>query len=119
MRKLLFIAAVFTFVGFANAQQKPNTAQPVEVVNNLDRMQTELGLSASQKAEILAIYEKYTAKKVEIRETGTAKDFKLLNDQRQKEIDALLTNEQLVKREALEKSKEQKKLSNSTVVEKN
>lgn len=115
MRKLLFIAAVFTFVGFANAQQKPNTAQPVEVVNNLDRMQTELGLSATQKAEILAIYEKYTAKKSDIRATGTAKDFQLLNEQRQKEIDALLTAEQLQKRQALEKAKEQMKVSNSSV----
>lgn len=115
MRKLLFIAAVFTFVGFANAQQKSNTAQPVEVVNNLDRMQTELGLSATQKAEILAIYEKYTAKKSDIRGTGTAKDFKLLNEQRQKEIDALLTTEQLQKREVLENKKEQRKISNASV----
>lgn len=113
MRKLLFITAVFAFVGFSNAQQKVTTNQATEVTNNLDRMEVDLNLTSAQKASILGIYEKYTAEKVAIRETGTARDFKALNEKRQGEIDAVLTAEQLNKRTELESKREKEKMNSS------
>jgi Spy/CpxP family protein refolding chaperone len=117
MKKILFFAAVLAFVGISNAQQKSQSAQSTQVVvkNNFDEWSKELKLTDSQISQIKAIEEKYRAEKDKIRNTGTAADFKAINDRKQKEINALLTPEQLKLDEALKVRKEQEKQANAAL----
>lgn len=100
MKKLFMFALVFAFVGFANAQQKTEKRG-----NNFEEWSTEIGLTATQKAEIQKIEANYGEKRVAIRQTGTAKDFKALNDEKKAEIYKLLTPEQIKKDEQFKQKK--------------
>jgi Spy/CpxP family protein refolding chaperone len=117
MKKILFFAAVLAFVGISNAQQKVSaeSTQVVEKKNNFDEWSKELKLTDKQIADIKTINEKYRAEKEKIRSTGTAADFKAINDRRDKEINALLTKEQLKAAENLEMKKEQEKQANAAL----
>lgn len=97
MKKLLFVAATFAFVCITQAQEKTSASNVVtrgEVTTNLDRTAENLKLTDAQKAQIVEINKKYTAKKEAIRETGTIEDFKALSAEKQKEIRAVLHSEQ-------------------------
>lgn len=100
MKKLFLIVALFTFVGISNAQEKSTTkeaAVKVDKKNNLDEWSKELNLTDSQKAQIEKINDDFKTKKQALRSTGTADDFNKLNEQKQAEINAVLTPEQRTK----------------------
>lgn len=115
MRKVLFLATVFAFVGFSNAQQKMDekSLQTSEVRNNFDVWSAELGLSEAQITQIKSINEKADKESVAIRNTGTAKDFKDIADRKEKAVHAILTAEQKVKIKEIESKRNQIKLNNS------
>lgn len=117
MKKILFFAAVLAFVGISNAQQKVSaeSTQVVEKKSNFDEWSKELKLTDKQISQIQAINEKFRAEKEKIRNTGTAADFKAINDRKEKEINALLTAEQLKLDAALKVRKEQEKQANSAL----
>lgn len=105
-------ALVFAFVGFANAQEKTTKgkhAVKTERKNNFDEWSTAVGLTDAQKTEIQGIQAKYEEKRSSMRQSGTAQDFKNLNDERQKEIEKLLTPEQMKKQEAFNQRKTEEK----------
>lgn len=114
MRKLLFVAMLFAFVGIANAQQKnvAATAQTTQKApkSNLEEWSKAVNLTPEQEAQIKVIYEKYETKKGELRSSGNAEDFQKLNEERQKEINAILTPEQLEKVELYNKKKSEDKI---------
>lgn len=103
MKNLFMFALVFAFVGFANAQEKPAKK------NNFEEWSTALGLTDTQKAEVKTIEAKYEDLRASMRETGTGKDFRELNQKRQVEINNLLTPEQLKKAEAFKQKKAEEK----------
>lgn len=108
MKKLFLLVALFTFVGISNAQEKSTTKEAsvkVDKKNNLDEWSKELNLTAAQKAQVEKINENYKTKKQAIRANGTASDFKKLNDEKQAEIDAVLTPEQRTKQAQLHQQK--------------
>lgn len=97
MKKLLFVAATFAFVCFSQAQEKSNVANVVhkdDVPTNLDRTAERLKLTDAQKAEILEINKKYTAKIEALRQTGTREEIAALRAEKQKEIKAVLNESQ-------------------------
>lgn len=98
------LTLVIAFVGFANAQQKTENRG-----YNFEEWSTEIGLTTSQKADIEKIEANYSEKRAAIRQTGTAKDFKALNDEKKAEIYKLLTPEQLKKDEQYKQRKNQEK----------
>jgi len=110
MKKLFLLLAAFTFVGVASAQEKPVkeaelTEKTHQSKNNLDEWSKELNLTDAQKVEVQKINESYKTKKQAIRSTGTAADFKKLNDAKKEEIDAVLTSEQREKQVKLHEQK--------------
>lgn len=118
MKKIFFFAALFAFVGMANAQQKAISSESTQVVekkNNFDEWSKELKLTDKQIAEIKVINEKFSAEKQKIRATGTAADFKAINDRRDKEIKAILTADQIQAEEKLKAKKEQEKQANAAL----
>ncbi|MDD3458726.1 MAG: hypothetical protein PHO74_04565 [Weeksellaceae bacterium] len=92
MKKLLIVAVTIFFAGLTQAQVK---SQQNAVNVNFEKYSDELQLTEAQKSEILAIHKKYTEKKVAIRGTGTSENFKALNEAKQKEIEAVLNENQL------------------------
>lgn len=107
MKKLLFLTAVIAFVGFSNAQEKTKetSAVKVEKKNNMDEWSKELNLTEAQKVQVQKINDDYKTKKQAIRANGTAADFKKLSDEKQAEIDAVLTQEQKTKQEQIRQQK--------------
>ena len=99
MKKLFLLLVVFTFVGVTNAQEKGKSKEvtKVERKNNFDEWSKALNLTDTQIAEIKKIEAEYQTKAEAIRSTGTAADFKKLNDDKRAEIEALLTPAQKVK----------------------
>lgn len=104
---------IFAFVGFANAQEKTHNGKNAVKVekkkNNFEEWSTFLGLTEAQKAEIKTIEATYEEKRASMRQTGTAKDFKELNDQRQAEVDKILTPDQHKLAEAYKQKKIEEK----------
>ena len=119
MKKIFFVAMLFAFVGIATAQQK--TAQKsqstvsVEKNNNFEEWSKALNLSEKQKSDILAIHQKYEVKRTELRKTGNAEDFKKLNDDRELEINKLLTADQLKKAEQYKIQKSEEKVLKANI----
>jgi|GEM_PF-1092283 len=114
MKKLFMFTLIFAFVGFANAQEKTHGGKNAVVKtektkNNFEEWSTALGLTEAQKTEIQAINVKYEDKRASMRQTGTAQDFKALNEQRQAEIDKLLTPDQHKKADAFKQKKAEEK----------
>lgn len=109
MKKLFLLLAVFTFVGISNAQEKSKSkelsADKIERKNNFDEWSKELNLTEAQKAEINKINDEFSNKKAAIRQTGTAADFKKLNDEKKAAVEAILTPEQKVKQQELKEKK--------------
>lgn len=107
MKKLFLLLVVFTFVGVTNAQEKGKSKEmtKVEKKNNFDELSKELNLTETQKSEIKKIEAEFQGKAEAIRSTGTAADFKKLNDEKKAAIDAVLTPEQKVKKQAYKERK--------------
>lgn len=101
MKKLFMLTLMFAFFGFANAQEKTK--------NNFEEWSNALSLTEKQKTEVQAINAKYEDKRASMRQTGTAQDFKALNEQRQAEIDKVLTPAQHKKADAYKQKKAEEK----------
>lgn len=108
MKKLFLLIALFTFVGISNAQEKSTTKNAtvkVEKKHNLDEWSKELNLTDAQQAQIQKINDDYKTKKQALRASGTPEEFKKLNDNKQAEIDAVLTSEQRTKQAQIQEKK--------------
>lgn len=112
MKKILFFALTLVFAGFIQAQEKTltETVSGTEVNANFEKYSQEMNLTEAQKSEILAIHEKYNKKKIAIRGTGTPEQFKALEEAKQKEIEAILNNDQknLMERAKIQGEKDNK-----------
>lgn len=105
MKNLVLLAFLCTLVGITNAQEKKQK-------NTHENWATELNLTDAQSAEIKKIDEKYRIKSEETRKTATAMEIKKLRDEKEAEVNQVLTPEQLQKlkemRERKIKEKEEK-----------
>lgn len=117
MKKILLILCVFAFTGFSFAQEKSMTTSSIktEKKNNFDEWSTYLNLSDAQKQQISDIQAKYKDEKAGMRKTGTASDFKKLNDKQKAEVNAILTPEQMKKSEQFDALKEKEKQEKAAV----
>ena len=111
MKKLFFVAVTLIFTGLTQAQVKSVSDKQQDAVNvNFEKYSQEMQLTEAQKADILAIHDKYAEKKIAIRATGTPDDFKALNEAKQKEIKAVLNEDQIktMERIKIQESKDNK-----------
>jgi len=117
MKKILLILCVFAFTGFSFAQEKSMTSNSIktEKKNNFDEWSSFLNLNEAQKQQVLDIQEKYKTEKVALRKSGTAADFKKINDKQKQEINAVLTPEQQKKSEQFDAIKEKEKQEKAAV----
>lgn len=108
---------VFAFAGFSFAQEKSmsSTSVKVEKKNNFDEWSAYLNLNSTQKQQISDIQEKYKTEKSTLRKSGTAADFKNLNDKQKQEINAVLTPEQIKKSEQFDAIKEKEKQEKAAI----
>lgn len=108
MKKLFLLLVVFTLAGMVNAQEKKSnevSTQKLEKKNNFDEWSNEMNLTEAQKAQIMEINESAKTKKQAIRSTGTASDFKKINDDKEAAIEAILTPEQKAKKQQIREQK--------------
>lgn len=117
MKKVLLILCVFAFTGFSFAQEKTtnSTSVKTEKKNNFDEWSSFLNLTDAQKQQISDIQEKYKAEKSTLRKSGTAADFKKINDKQKQEINSVLTAEQLKKSEEFDAIKEKEKQEKAAI----
>lgn len=118
MKKTLFILFTIAFTGIATAQVKTIKSAPPAVspqLNNFEKWSLDLKLSEAQIAQVQAINENYESKKTALRSTGTQTDFQNLEIQKQKEIDAVLTEDQIRINRVLKEKKEEENLRKAKI----
>lgn len=118
MKKTLFIIFTIALTGIVSAQVKTIKSAPAATspnLSNFEKWSVDLKLSETQIAAIQAINENYETKKAAIRSSGTQSDFQNLELQKQGEIDAVLTEDQIRTNKLLKEKKEQENLRKANI----